>query len=118
MLTGTVEQFGNSDKADFRLSAPALVKVRPDLKEAAYIDEVLFRCIATKSDQRFKNLDQLGSALNEAKVQMERIGLFESIEPEDSPSTGKSVTGLLMVLLIVAALLLAFLAFHGGSAVH
>jgi serine/threonine-protein kinase len=118
MLTGSVEQFGHSDKTHSRINAPALVKVRPDLREAASIDEVLFKCIAPKSDQRFRNLDELGAALSQTKVQIERLGLFESIEPGHFESTEKSVFGLQVVLLIVAFLMLAYLAFHGSLAVH
>ena len=109
MLTGDVDDSAHDNKNDPRFGAPALVKVRPNLKEAAKIDEILFKSMANKPALRYQTLDELSAALAAAQVELDRIATAELImQRRQLPSKVPQFSEILLVLIIVAALIVGF----------
>lgn len=94
---------------------PALVKVRADMKEASHFDDVLFKCIARQPQQRFQSLESLSMALDTLRLELEHMQSFP-LTDSDAPIEKKAhvlIIEFILVLLIVAALITAFVGWQG-----
>jgi len=108
------EKFDDTVRNTGRAMVPALVKVRPDMKEASQLDDVVFKCTATRPEQRYKSLAALADAIQALMqaqtIENEVIGtehLQDQLEIEEQALTIE----LVLVLLIVVALAAAFICF-------
>jgi serine/threonine protein kinase len=118
MLTGQIEELNGEAQIKAPFIAPALVKVRPDLKEASTLDTILTKCLAPKASQRYQTLDEFGCALTDAKIELDRIERSELLTQNHIAPQDEQPSNLWLVLLVMAVLIATFYAVHGSLAVH
>lgn len=112
MLTGRVETLDSGSAARERIDVPPLVKIRPELKEAVIIDNILSRCVAFLPSRRYQTLDDLTFAVVQAKLEIERVERLEK-SLRYSLKASNQFSQVHLALLIVAVCLCAFFASNG-----
>ncbi|MBS2002344.1 MAG: serine/threonine protein kinase [Cyanobacteria bacterium SZAS LIN-5] len=100
MLTGRVEALNNQSPGNARLEVPTLLQLRSDMAEAAVIDKILSRCLATKASRRYQNIDELGLAINQAKMEVDRIQRAENLRLTNSKEQRSTLFWVLLLAII------------------
>ena len=118
MLSGVVESFDSGTGSDAKTELPELVKTHPEMQEAPALDKVLSKCVAAKPAKRFQTIDDLSFAINEAKVELERIERATEILLQESLVKPTVHSTLPVILLVMAVAMCIFLAFHNSIALR
>lgn len=106
MLTGHVDSQSTLDTGKTRLELPTLLRLRPDMAEATLLDKILARCLATKPSRRYQTIDDLEFAINQARIEIDRMQRAETnrlIDLKEQQTTLLGVVILAIILSICAA---------------
>lgn len=117
MLTGLVDTFDTGVASNAR-DIPALIKVHPQMQEAPALDKVLSKCLAAKPSKRFQHVDDLSFAVNQAKIELERIERANATLVRENLAKPTVHSAILMTLLVMAVCICLFLAFQNSIALR
>lgn len=111
MLTGMVDSLDCGIGSNAKMNIPALIKIHPEMQEAAVLDKIISKCLAAKPSQRFQNVDDLSFAVSQAKAELEHIERAAKAKAKMDWSHDAGRFTAAMILLVVALVMCIFFAF-------
>ncbi|MBS1952798.1 MAG: serine/threonine protein kinase [Cyanobacteria bacterium SZAS-4] len=114
MLTGMVDSLDSGIGSNARMNVPALVKLFPEMPEAAALDEILSKCLAAKPSQRFQDVDDLSFAVNQAKTELERIERVNKTTTKLNHARKADHFAIIVILLVMAMTACIFFALQNS----